>query len=105
MLNYNIYINQIIDTIKKIENSVKNKEDLNKADIWDATLMRLQVIGENSKSIPFKIRKKYYELNWKGIFNLRNLISHKYQMIDKGLIWEFINNKIPKIKSALEREL
>ena len=105
MLNYKIYLKNILTAIEKIENSVKGEKDLDKEETWDATLMRLQVIGETSRDIPREIKKKYKEINWKGILNLRNIISHKYQRVDKELIWKFIEIKLPLLKNIMKEEL
>lgn len=102
MLNYNIYLKSILNAINKIERDCKNKDLLNNENVWDMTLMRLQVIGENSIMIPREIKKKYKEIKWRNIKNLRNIISHKYENIDKELIWKFIEEKIPRLKKSVE---
>jgi len=104
MLNYKIYVRNILESIKKIERTCKNRKSLNDEDIFDMTLMRLQVIGENISSIPKEIKQKHKEIKWKNIKNLRNVISHKYNIVDKDLIWKFVENKIPKLKEALKNE-
>ncbi len=101
MLNYNLYIRNILEAIEKIERTCKNKNSLDDGDIWDMTLMRLQIIGENSIMIPKEIQKKYREIKWENIRKLRNIISHKYEKIDKGLIWKFIEKKMPELKNLI----
>ena len=79
MLNYNLYIRNILEAIEKIERTCKNKNSLDDMDVWDMTLMRLQIIGENSTMIPKEIKKKYNKIKWTNIRKLRNVISHKYE--------------------------
>lgn len=105
MLDYKLYYDLIITAITKIENSVKDKKSLDEEDIWDATLMRLQVIGENARNVPRSIRRKYKNINWADIINLRNLISHKYQRVEKEVIGEFIADTMPLLKKIFEGEL
>ena len=105
MLDYNVYLENILIAIKKIEASVKERKDLDKEDIWDATLMRLQIIGENSRDIPKEIKKRWKKFNWRGVLNLRNIISHKYQKVDKELIWKFIEDKLYLLKEIVEEEI
>lgn len=31
----------------------------------------------------------------------RNIISHKYEKVDKELIWKFIEKKMPELKKIL----
>lgn len=101
MLNYNLYIRNILEAIKKIEKTCKSKASLNDIDVFDMTLMRLQIIGENSVKIPKEIKQKHKEVKWNNVRRLRNVISHKYQTVDKELIWKFIKEKIPLIKQSL----
>ena len=103
MLNYNIYLQNILNAINKIERDCKNKGMLNDENIWDMTLMRLQVIGENSIMLPKEIKQKHKEIKWRNIRNLRNIISHKYDIIDKDLIWKFIEKKMPELKEAIKQ--
>lgn len=105
MLNYNLYIRGILESIEKIEKTCKNRNSLNDINIFDMTLMRLQIIGENSVKIPREIKQKHKEIKWNNVRRLRNVISHKYQTIDKELIWKLIKEKIPLIKQALKEEI
>ncbi len=101
MLNYNLYIRGMLEAIEKIEKTCKSRKSLEDINIFDMTLMRLQTIGENSIKIPTKIKNARKEIKWKNIRRLRNVISHKYQMVDKDLIWNFIDKEIPKLQKAL----
>ena len=88
--------------IKKIEVSCKEKNLLMKdIDLQDATLMRLQVIGENIRKIPSNIKKKNKELKWKKFERLKNLISHRYESINWEIIWNFIEVNLPELKKEV----
>jgi uncharacterized protein with HEPN domain len=103
MLDYNLYKNVILEMISKLENSFYNleeKEFLKNSEIQDATLMRLQVIGENIKRIPSKSKTK--ELNWKKFEKLRNLISHRYDTIDYKIVYNFVTKNLPELKKAIK---
>jgi uncharacterized protein with HEPN domain len=104
MQNYNLFVNVIIEMIKKIETSIKNikyQDFLKNEELQDATLMRLQVIGENIKNIPPNIKKQNKKINWKKFEKLRNIISHKYASIDYFIIWNFIEKNLEELKSGI----
>ena len=106
MLNYNLYVNVTLEMIERIEKSVKNIDKQNfieNFDFQDSTLMRLQVIGENVKKIPYEIKKKNKNIKWKKFEKLRNIISHKYDLVDYNLIWSFIENNLKELKMAILR--
>jgi len=105
MLDYNLYKNVILEVIEKIENSlvgVSTKEFLKDPEIQDATLMRLQVIGENIKNLSLKIKKKNKDIKWKKFEKLRDIISHKYQSIDYLLIWSFLETNLKELKQTIQ---
>jgi uncharacterized protein with HEPN domain len=104
MLNYKIYINQIKEMIDRIEKSSKNisKEKFKKDEgLADATLLRLQVIGESINHIPAEIKKKNKQVKWKLFSKLRNFISHKYIQMDLDIIYNLIKEKIPELKEQI----
>jgi uncharacterized protein with HEPN domain len=102
MSRYKLYINVILETISKIEKSILKIEKskfLKDKDIQDATLMRLQVIGENIKKIPSSLKNK--QVNWKKFEKLRNLISHRYDVVDYEIVYSFIKNNLSELKKAI----
>ncbi len=104
MQDYKLYTNVILETIEKIETSfcsINQREFLEDSELQDATLMRLQVIGENIKKISQEVKKNTKEIKWKKFEKLRNIISHKYNSVDYNLIWNFIENNIEELKLAI----
>jgi uncharacterized protein with HEPN domain len=104
MQEYRLYVNVILEMIDKIESSIQNsdkKEFMENSELQDATLMRLQVIGENIEKIPLEIKKEYKEIKWKKFEKLRNIISHKYASVNYNLIWSFIENNLQELKSGI----
>ncbi|MCK5624706.1 DUF86 domain-containing protein [Candidatus Pacearchaeota archaeon] len=104
MLKYKIYINEILETIDKIDKSLKGylkKEFLENDEKFDSTLMRLQTIRENIKKIPLKI-KKGYKISWNKFERTRDIISHAYSNVNKDIIWDIIKNKLPELKKVIK---
>ncbi|OGJ13115.1 hypothetical protein A3K82_03735 [Candidatus Pacearchaeota archaeon RBG_19FT_COMBO_34_9] len=104
MLNYNLYINDILRAIKNIEDSINEKsfeKFSSDKTLVDATAMRLQIIGESLKKIPSKF-KRNKEIDWKALQNLRNIISHAYFKINEKLLFDITKNKIPVLKEEIK---
>lgn len=102
MSKYNLYLNTILEMTSRIQDSLKDKNNFMKnAELQDATLMRLQVIGENIKSIPIEVKKKNNQLKWRKFEKLRNLISHKYNSVDYEIVWKFIEENISELKQKI----
>lgn len=104
MLNYEIYLDQIKEMINRVErttNGVSKEEFVKDINLFDSTILRLQVIGESIKNIPYEFKKKNKQVKWKSFLKLRNFISHKYIHIDPNLIYGFIQDKIPELKMQI----
>jgi len=89
----------LVENAKKLKKTPLNK--LSNETIWDATLMRFQVIGENVKKIPVKIKKKYKEVKWKNFEWFRNQISHEYKTVLPEVIKDLIKKDIPVLKKSI----
>ena len=98
MSRYNLNLNLINDMIERIE------KDLNKSledkTVWDAMLMRFQVIGENIDKLPSETMKKHQEINWKKFYVCRNLISHAYNGVPIEVVMELIK-ELPVLKEVI----
>lgn len=73
--------------------------------VLDASIMRLQVIGETIKAIDDKTRQtlliNYPQVPWRKIIGLRNIISHEYANIDYDIIWVVIHKYLPTLKETV----
>lgn len=77
-------------------------------DLFDATTLRLQVVGEMLKQIDEMTDGKllvpfYPEIPWRSIFGLRNFISHEYCMVDAEEICNVVKDDLPQLISVLHR--
>ena len=98
MSKYDLYLNLIGETIGRVE------KDMNKSleddTVWDAMLMRFQIIGENIDKLPKFIREKHREINWVNFYDFRNTISHEYNKVLMEVVVNLIN-EIPELKKSL----
>ncbi len=100
MSRYDLNLNLIGEMIGRIESDLnKSLEDKT---VWDAMLMRFQVIGENIDKLPRDATKKHNEVNWKKFYFHRNLISHLYNEVPMEVIMVMIN-ELPILKKAIAK--
>lgn len=71
----------------------------------DATVFAISQIGELVKNIEKDTMKKYPEIEWIVIKNLRNKIVHDYEGIKLHFIWDIITDDIPALKENLQEIL
>ncbi|MBN1187476.1 MAG: DUF86 domain-containing protein [Bacteroidales bacterium] len=98
----------MLDSINKIEeytSKFENADDFyNDRIVFDATMMNFVVIGEMVDKITEKlIEDSSKEINWIKVKGFRNIIAHNYFGIDAEEVWQIICNKLPELKSKIEK--
>jgi len=97
----------ILDTLEVIQKyTPKSKEEfLRDRNAQDATLMRLQDIGEQLARIRDSF-PEFYEQNqqdsWHKLIGLRNVISHGYREIEFEIIWDIISSKVSGFQRGIQ---
>ncbi len=101
-------LNSILDTLRVIQTyTPKDKTTfMQDPNAQDATLMRLQDIGEQLVRIRDKF-PDFYKLNgsdeWHKLIGLRNIISHGYREIDFEIIWDIVTHKLGTFTTEITR--
>lgn len=99
-----LFIVDILNAIDLIERSSKDLSQRtfeSDVDIVDATIRRLEVIGEAVKNLPLSLRDKYPEVHWKGVAGFRDVLTHGYFKIDLNLVWKIIKDDLPVLKKQI----
>jgi uncharacterized protein with HEPN domain len=103
--DYRLYIDDIIEAIKKTEKFSKGlsfDEFSGDSKTIDATIRNFEIIGEAVKHIPPKIRGKYPDIPWKIMAGMRDKLIHEYFGVDKKVLWKTVKEDLPKIKPLIE---
>ena len=96
-----IKIIEYIEKAKKYTESYSFEKFANEDKTIDATVFAISQIGELVKNISEETIKKYSNIEWVVIKNLRNKIVHDYEGINLRLIWDIVQNDIIKLKEDL----
>ncbi|MFN3640931.1 MAG: DUF86 domain-containing protein [Flavobacterium sp.] len=99
-INYAVsHIELYVSPINSIEELLQNHL------VYDAIQMNFIIIGEASKRISQELKKKYPEIDWKGIVSYRNFVVHEYFGVDVKILWSAIIYELPKLKSTVKQIL
>lgn len=98
-----LYINQLRDSIRKIESYIKGinlEVFLTDEKTQSAVILQLLLIGEVSKKVSGETKAKY-ELPWKQITGFRDRAIHNYFEISLKVVWDTLTEDIPLLKKVL----
>jgi uncharacterized protein with HEPN domain len=95
----------LLETINKIEDYTKNynsaEELFNNTKDFDASMMNFIVIGESVGKLSDNIKEQNQQINWAKINSFR--IAHHYFGINVDIVWEIINEDLPRFKSDIQK--
>ncbi|MBI2666829.1 DUF86 domain-containing protein [Candidatus Woesearchaeota archaeon] len=100
-----LYLGDIIEAIELIDKSMKRKSKvffLKDRDLQDATIRRLEIIGEAVKHLPshFKLSPA---IPWKDVAGMRDVLSHAYFNVTLEQVWLVITRDLPILKVEIQK--
>ena len=78
-------------------------EFLRDTKLQDSVVRRIEIIGEAAGRISSAFREENPEIPWNEIRGMRNRMIHAYDDIDMDIVWETVQQDIPRLISQLER--
>jgi len=67
-----------------------------------AVAFEFTTLGEASRAVPEGIQKKFSQIPWDKMQDMRNVIIHGYYRLDENILWETIREDLPPLRTALE---
>jgi uncharacterized protein with HEPN domain len=76
----------------------------------DETLKRafvrsLEIIGDAAKRVAPKMKEQSPDIEWRLMSGMRDRLIHGYFGVDYEIVWDVVVNKIPDLRSRIERLL
>ncbi len=108
MRDLKLCLKDILDAMSAIERFVEGVEfeDFKMNDEKSSAVTRkFEIIGGATKNVPEDIKQKNPDIPWKEMAGFRDKLIHFYFGIKYELIWHTIKNRIPQIKSLIQKIL
>lgn len=103
-----VWLEDVINAIEKINSytaDIANYEDyLSSSLIVDATERNLEIIAEAIKNAE-RLEPDIPISNIRQIIGLRNLITHRYFVVEYDIIWKIIKHNLPVLFVEVKRIL
>lgn len=68
----------------------------------DAVVRNLEIVGEAIRHLPSELREQHPEVEWRRITGLRNIVAHEYFGVDEDILWDVVQNKIPRLLEQIQ---
>ena len=104
MKNDSIYLQHILEAIKKIERYLRGVtyEKFSRNDLLiDAIVRELTIIGEAAKQVSEKFQEKHPRVPFYEIIGMRNRIIHEYFDVDLKIVWETCKQNLKNLKKVI----
>ncbi len=108
MRDFQVYLEDILASINNIEDYTRSLDCeafVEDKKTVDAVIRNLEIIGEATKRVPEKIRKKYPKIPWKDMAGMRDKLIHGYSGVNLSVVWKTIEERLPAVKLFVKEAL
>jgi len=101
-----LYLDDIRECIERIEEYTRGHDReafFASAQLIDAVVRRMEIIGEAAHQLPEEFRVQHPEIPWGHMIGMRNKVTHEYFGVDEAILWQTIQEDIPKLRGQLQK--
>jgi len=102
------YLGHIVEAISRIEGYLGDisESDFKKNQLLiDAVSRNIEIVCEASNRI-YKHHRAYRdahpEVEWRGSYEMRNVVAHDYFKVDLDVVWDTIKNYLPAMRQTVQ---
>jgi uncharacterized protein with HEPN domain len=98
-----VYLQHIQDALDDIFQCCSTDRDAFFTDRMrqDATLRKLEVIGQAVKNLSNHTKSLQPEIPWKQIAGMRDKVIHDYFGVNLEIVWAVVQKELPKLRLAI----
>ncbi|WP_375326086.1 DUF86 domain-containing protein [Flagellimonas sp. GZD32] len=103
-----LLIQDMIESARKILTYTKDMSFVNfqnDSKTIDAVIRNFEIIGEAANRITETYKTENPEIEWIYLRGFRNRIVHEYFGIDLEIVWQIIEDDLPKLLETLNNKL
>ena len=82
----------------------KSRADVDDSRVLQLALVRLiEIVGEAASRVSKQAQAEHGQIAWAPIVSMRNRLIHGYDFVDTDILWQTVQEDLPKLIEALER--
>jgi uncharacterized protein with HEPN domain len=70
-----------------------------------ATERYLEVICEAARKLPDSIKQDERDIDWRKMNDFGNRLRHAYHETDAAIVWDIIQNHLPRLNAFVQRRI
>jgi uncharacterized protein with HEPN domain len=70
-----------------------------------AVVRALEIIGEAARQVPTDVRRRYPQVPWQDMADMRNKLIHEYFGVDLEVVWRTVQEDLPQLVGAVQQIL
>jgi len=104
MKDQRVYMHHILDAIQHVQDYVSPGREVFFSSTLhqDATIRKLEIIGEAAGRISAEVRDRHKEVPWGKIIAFRNILIHEYMGVTLATVWEIVQRDLPELKLQIQ---
>ena len=102
-----VYLGHIQEAVEKILGYVAGGrgEFMQNSLIQDGVIRNFEIIGEATKQLSEKARRKHPEIPWADVARFRDILIHHYMGVNLNRVWKVIEEHLPALRHAVDQLL
>jgi uncharacterized protein with HEPN domain len=65
----------------------------------------LEIICEAAREVPTDVRRRYPQVPWQDMADMRNKLIHEYFGVDLEVVWRTVQEDLPPLVGAVQQIL
>ncbi len=96
---------QSAELVTTYTSQCSNNEFVENIQLQDSVIRRLLIIAEAARRFSEATRQTLPKISWQEINGMQNRLVHQYDDVNLTIVWDVIQNEIPRLIAELKLKI